>query len=191
MYNNLSISNSVVFGIEGDIFPCYGLCVHLRAILNTGIRDAMTTKLSLGQRIMLSRDDLGITQDELARSSGVSRSYINSIENGRVTNVGLDAITKIAESLGVSLAYLMGASNSPVPESPDLVLAETSGKYLIQEVDSPGLRRLYQDVLSSFASLPPDSQIVVYNLIQHMRRVEEDHAANTSPPTVHNGNRHD
>ena len=91
----------------------------------------------------------------------------------------------IAKGLNVSLAYLMGMSEDPLSESPDLVLAESSGRYVVQEVDNPGLRRLLQDVISSFSALPPDSQVVVYNLIQHMRRVEEDHGRATVPPASH------
>ena len=140
----------------------------------------MGKKLSLGDRVLLSRRDLDMSQDDLARSANVSRSYIKSIELGQVTNVGLDAITRIASALHVSLAYLMGMSDDPLSESPELVLAENSNKYVVQEVENPGLRRLYQDLLSSFASLPPDSQLAVYSLVQHMRRIEEDHARTSS-----------
>lgn len=143
----------------------------------------MAKKLTLGERVLLSRRDLDMSQDELAKSSGVSRSYIKSIELGQVTNVGLDAITSIARGLNVSLAYLMGMSDDPLSEAPELVLAESSGRYVVHEVDNPGLRRLLQDVISSFSALPPDSQVVIYNLIQHMRRVQEEHGSNTEPPT--------
>ena len=143
----------------------------------------MVKKLTLGERVLLSRRDLDISQDALSKASGVSRSYIKSIESGKVTNVGLDAITGLAAGLNVSLAYLMGMSDDPLSEDPELVLAESSGRYVVQEVDNPGLRRLLQDVISSFSALPPDSQVVVYNLIQHMRRVQEEHGNATEPPT--------
>ncbi len=60
----------------------------------------MTKKLTLGERVLLSRRDLDISQDDLAKAAGVSRSYIKSIELGQVTNVGLDAITGIASPSG-------------------------------------------------------------------------------------------
>ncbi len=148
----------------------------------------MTKKLTLGERVLLSRRDLDISQDDLAKAAGVSRSYIKSIELGQVTNVGLDAITGIASGLNVSLAYLMGMSDDPLSEPPELVLAESSGRYVVQEVDNPGLRRLLQDVISSFSALPPDSQVVIYNLIQHMRRVQEDHGTFTAEPPTSNRN---
>lgn len=142
----------------------------------------MVKKLTLGERVLLSRRDLDISQDALSKASGVSRSYIKSIESGKVTNVGLDAITGLAAGLNVSLAYLMGMSDDPLSEAPELVLAESSSRYVVQEVDNPGLRRLLQDVISSFSALPPDSQVVVYNLIQHMRRVQEEHGNVAEPP---------
>ena len=64
----------------------------------------MVKKLTLGERVLLSRRDLDISQDALSKASGVSRSYIKSIESGKVTNVGLDAITGLAAGLNVSLA---------------------------------------------------------------------------------------
>ena len=74
----------------------------------------MDKKLTLAQRVLLSRRDLGISQAELAKAAGVSRTYIKDIEVGRVTNVGLDAIVGIAGALGVSLAYLMGMWEDPL-----------------------------------------------------------------------------
>jgi len=142
-------------------------------------------KLTLGDRVLISRRDTGMTQAQLAEAAGVSRTYIKDIEVGHVTNVGVDAITAIATALNVSLAYLMGMSDDPLSESPEIVLAESSGRYVVQEVDNPGLRRLLQDVISSFSALPPDSQVVVYNLIQHMRRVQEEYDASTSQPLNH------
>lgn len=141
--------------------------------------------LTLGERVMLSRRDLDMSQQDLADRSGVSRSHIKSIELGKVTNVGLSAITAIADALGVSLAYLLGMSEDPLTQSPDLVLAESSGRYYVHEVPNPGLRRLISDVVESFEALPPDSQVAVYNLIQHMRRISaEANDPAVTPPAI-------
>lgn len=72
--------------------------------------------LTLGKKVLLSRKDLDLTQVELAKLVGVSRSHIANVETGRVTNVGLDILTALAQALGVSPAYLMGLTEDPLAD---------------------------------------------------------------------------
>lgn len=142
----------------------------------------MDKKLTLAQRVLLSRRDLGISQAELAKAAGVSRTYIKDIEVGRVTNVGLDAIVGIAGALGVSLAYLMGMTEDPLSETPDLVMAETSARYVVEEVESPTVRRMVRELIASFTALDMGSQQLVLELLHKMRTNGDDNAAPSSPP---------
>ncbi|MBP8292676.1 MAG: helix-turn-helix transcriptional regulator [Caldilineaceae bacterium] len=141
----------------------------------------MDKKLSLAERVLLSRRDLGISQADLAQKAGVSRTYIKDIEVGRVTNVGLNYIVGIAGALGVSLAYLMGMSEDPLSESPDVVLAETSERYIVEEVESPTVRRMLRDLIESFSTLDMASQQLILELLHVMRRNGEDYASPTPP----------
>lgn len=63
---------------------------------------------SIGSRIRNRREELGMSQDELARKAGYkSRSSINKIEvDGR--GLPQDKLVAIAKALRVSPAYLMG-----------------------------------------------------------------------------------
>lgn len=70
--------------------------------------------MGLGKRLLLSRRDLDLTQEELAERAGISRSYIANVERGRVTNVGVETLTALAGALGVSPAYLMGITDDPL-----------------------------------------------------------------------------
>ena len=67
---------------------------------------------SIGQRIKQRREELGLTQDELAQKLGYqSRSSINKIELGR-QNLTQSKIKAFASALNVTPTYLMGwASN--------------------------------------------------------------------------------
>lgn len=47
------------------------------------------------------RKKKGMTQEELAEKSGVSRATICSIENGKNKGVSASTLTKLAEALGV------------------------------------------------------------------------------------------
>lgn len=122
-------------------------------------------KLTLGQRVLLSRKELGLTQEDLASSASISRSYINSIENGRVTNVGAEHLASLASALGVSMAYLLGMTDDPLSYSPDLLFAETDGRHVVYEVADPVIRRRIEHVISKFEALSDAQQRLVIELL--------------------------
>ncbi len=62
--------------------------------------------MSLGQRIRLKREGLKITQEQLAKASGLTSQYISIIEQDK-RSPALPALTKIASELGVSIDYLV------------------------------------------------------------------------------------
>ena len=71
----------------------------------------MTKLEEIGYRIKSLREQKGISQEELAKLTGyTSRSSINKIELGK-TNLSQSRITKIANALGVTPAYIMGWNN--------------------------------------------------------------------------------
>lgn len=64
--------------------------------------------MGIGERIRERRLDLGLTLEDVAKKSGVSRQTIQRYESGVISNIPSDRIEKIAESLRVSPSYLMG-----------------------------------------------------------------------------------
>ena len=60
----------------------------------------------LGENLKRIRTTKGITQGDIVRSLGVSRSFISNIENGK-TNPTLATIAKLAEAVGVSVDELL------------------------------------------------------------------------------------
>lgn len=58
------------------------------------------------QKIKEIRIKKGITQEELANISGVSRSTIIGLESGKITNTKTDTLRLIADALGVSVNSL-------------------------------------------------------------------------------------
>ena len=60
----------------------------------------------LGKNLKRIRTEKGITQGDIVRTLGVSRSFISNIENGK-TNPTLSTITNIAKALGVSSDELL------------------------------------------------------------------------------------
>lgn len=62
--------------------------------------------LKFGERVRAERLKLGLPQEELARLSGLHRTYIGGIERGE-RNIGLLNILKIAKALGLKPSSLL------------------------------------------------------------------------------------
>lgn len=60
----------------------------------------------LGRNLKRIRAEKGMTQGDIVRTLGVSRSFISNIENGN-TNPTLSTITNLAKALGVSSDELL------------------------------------------------------------------------------------
>jgi transcriptional regulator with XRE-family HTH domain len=62
-------------------------------------------RADLGEAIKHQRSELGISQDELARRSGLQRTYISDLERG-TRNPSVGSIQKIAHALQVPVSKL-------------------------------------------------------------------------------------
>lgn len=72
-----------------------------------------------GDRIREVRAKREMTQDDLARASGISKGFLSDIENNN-RNVSSQALLRIANALGASVDYLLrgetpGAVGEPKP----------------------------------------------------------------------------
>jgi transcriptional regulator with XRE-family HTH domain len=59
-----------------------------------------------GKNLVKVRRELGWSQEKLAITSGIGRSYMSGIERGR-RNLGLLNICKLAETMGIKPSMLM------------------------------------------------------------------------------------
>lgn len=62
--------------------------------------------MKLGRNLKRIRTEKGLTQGDIVRALGFSRSFVSNIENGK-TNPTLDTITKLAKAIGVSTDELL------------------------------------------------------------------------------------
>lgn len=60
---------------------------------------------AFGRAIRALREEMGISQEELAHRSGIDRSYMGAVERGE-RNVSLRNILRIADGLGVLTSAL-------------------------------------------------------------------------------------
>ena len=71
---------------------------------------------TVGGRIRDVREAIGMTQEQLATRSGISKGFLSEVENDR-RNLSSDNLLKIATALGASVEYLLTGTN-PVAEAP-------------------------------------------------------------------------
>lgn len=103
--------------------------------------------MNIGERIRKCREDLNMTQEELALKLGYkSRSSVNKVENSR--ELSNKKVREYAKALDTTVAYLMGWSDNH-PDNSELV-ADISGNpellsYIKKLIDLPEseMRQVY------------------------------------------------
>lgn len=67
----------------------------------------------IGQRLRQEMKKRGVSSVELARLADVKTSFLYDVISGKSANPSSIKLARVAESLGVSLTYLAGTSDSP------------------------------------------------------------------------------
>ncbi len=70
----------------------------------------MGIQASFGKRIKFLRNQMGISQEELADRAEIDRTYITSVECGK-RNISIVNVEKLAKALNVSLSKLFDFDN--------------------------------------------------------------------------------
>lgn len=68
--------------------------------------------MTKGQRIKKKREELRVSQTDLANAIGVSKQTLYKYENDIVTNIPSDVIERLSFRLDCSPAYIMGWEDS-------------------------------------------------------------------------------
>ncbi|KUO78074.1 MAG: transcriptional regulator [Desulfosporosinus sp. BRH_c37] len=68
----------------------------------------MDIRISVGNKIRELRRKQNLSQEDLAHLSGLDRTYINSVENGR-RNITIISLEKIANGLKVKVSIFFDA----------------------------------------------------------------------------------
>ena len=65
-----------------------------------------------GTAVKFRREELGLTQEDLADKAGIHRTYLSDVERG-TRNLSLVNIEKLAAALAVSMSELFGLVERP------------------------------------------------------------------------------
>ena len=107
--------------------------------------------MSIGKRIKQRREDLGMTQSELARKVGyTSRSTINKIEKDG-HGMSQDKIVAIAQALKTTPSYLMGWEDEEVAT----------------------LTAMQEETMTKFLLLTQEHQMVVKSIVDTLTEQEK------------------
>lgn len=64
--------------------------------------------MTLGDRIRLKRNELGLSVDDIAKQLGISRATVYRYESSFIENMGVDKLAPLAEILKTTPFYLLG-----------------------------------------------------------------------------------
>ena len=104
--------------------------------------------MPIGERIRQRREELGISQSELARRVGYkSRSSINKLEKDDKNGVSREQLYKIAQALKTTPSYLMGWESEEVA-SLTAMQEETMQKFLLLSYEHQIIVKTIIDTLS-------------------------------------------
>lgn len=119
--------------------------------------------MTIGKRIRYERLKRNLSQEELAKALSTTKQAIYKYENGIVTNIPMDKISKLAELFNTTPAYLMGWEK----ESPSTEHDEGEEKLLeLYRKASPETKELLITMLSEFDNYPEDVRKMLLGMIR-------------------------
>ena len=116
--------------------------------------------MTKGQRIRSRRDELKISQTDLAEKIQVSKQTLYKYENDIVTNIPSDKIEALAQALDVTPAYLMGWTDHKDKRITDPVIEVYSNREETYKAIS-----LY----AQYLSLPPEKRDSFLNYLKFLK----------------------
>lgn len=120
--------------------------------------------ISIGKRIKALRENLNISQIELAERIGVSKQNLYKYENGIITNIPSDKIEAIAKALDTTPAHLMGWDDTP-PTTEDTIDKLLKAQYQLSEDDIKFIR--------DYIKLVPNEREALRTAIEAIKKIKD------------------
>lgn len=109
-------------------------------------------EVTIGERIKLRRQELGMSADDLAARLGKNRATIYRYESDEIENLPINVLEPLAEILNVSPAYLMGWKNEKRESNPiPLIGTIAAGTPILAEQNIEDYFNLDSSIKADFA----------------------------------------
>ena len=73
---------------------------------------------TIGKRIIETRRDHNLTQQELAEIAQIQKSTVSRWESGEIKTLRIDKVKRIADALGYNPMWILGYETGKYPQSP-------------------------------------------------------------------------
>ncbi len=124
----------------------------------------METKTSMGERIRAAREAAGLSQDQLAELTGMSKTTVSNWERG-VMNPRVRELPDLRRHLKTSIDYLVCGDEPRMPAR--LYAAETQETYQVSDAQSESAQRRNQ-LMAIFVELSDAQQKAVLEVARTM-----------------------
>lgn len=122
------------------------------------------TNIEIGNRLADCRNEAGMSTDDVAAITGVTKGTVSRYENGKIDKIKLPVVESIARAIGVNPAWVVGKSDKKY-EAPSLSIstdAQRIGALYDRATDRD--RKLVDAVLEPYddgtINAPPPSKII-------------------------------
>jgi transcriptional regulator with XRE-family HTH domain len=82
--------------------------------------------VAMGMRVRSARERAGHGLRELADATGIPRTHLSRLEDGRRSHATLEQLNLLAQTLNVSLQHLLCGSAGSGPRSDETTVADTA-----------------------------------------------------------------
>jgi len=124
--------------------------------------------MTLGQAIREIRQEVGVTQKNLAEAAGIDQSYLSMIESDQRRNPGTKVIARLAQALQISIDDLVSRAGYLPRSTPDDPLSDRAVRLFRQlprwrQEDVLAQLELYLRLTEQSRRLVPNEQWTMTN----------------------------
>lgn len=129
---------------------------------------------TVGERIKEARQEKGLSQEELARIIGSTKSAISRYESGK-RKPNLEQLKDIARALNADIVYLISGQTSAEVERGILIQAEAEAKYhaKVRFTEAEIWKTRVNEIGKYMAKLSDEGQIEAVKRVKELTQLDE------------------
>lgn len=128
--------------------------------------------ITIGERIKARREYLEISQEKLSERAGVSRAYINQLENNRSRKPSAPVLFDIAKALDVTMGELLGRIDESQKEDLALTPSMKSAIKMFPELEKVKDEMPNWRYRGKYPTNPQD-WFAIYSILKQGKREDE------------------